>query len=178
MEKYKVRIRKWELHLGATLLTLLLLFGFKPEAYAHCEIPCGIYGDEMRIDMLYEQIETIEKSMNQIKLLAAEGDKNYNQLVRWVVNKEDHAKKFQDIVTQYFQHQRIKIKDPSDKEAYARYRKQLELSHHLLVYAMKAKQTTDLSYIVKLRETLFKFEKAYFGPDAHRHNEDGSHKHE
>ncbi|MCF8302169.1 MAG: superoxide dismutase, Ni [Bacteroidales bacterium] len=167
--------RNWKTGLGGLLMTLFLIMGFQPKADAHCEIPCGIYGDEMRIDMLYEHIKTMEKSMNQITELSAEGDKNYNQLVRWVMNKEDHAKKFQDIVTQYFQHQRIKIKEPSNEEEYNRYLKQLEYSHKLLVYAMKAKQTTDLKYIEKLRETLGKFEKAYFGPDAHRHDEEGKH---
>jgi len=27
---------------------------------------------------------------------------NYNQIVRWVNNKEDHANKLQDIVSQHF----------------------------------------------------------------------------
>ncbi|MDY6953871.1 MAG: superoxide dismutase [Ni], partial [Thermodesulfobacteriota bacterium] len=35
-------------------------------ASAHCEIPCGIYDDQMRIDMIAEHITTIEKSMKQI----------------------------------------------------------------------------------------------------------------
>ena len=29
------------------------------EARAHCEIPCGIYGDDLRFSMLYEDITTI-----------------------------------------------------------------------------------------------------------------------
>ena len=27
--------------------------------FAHCEVPCGIYNDELRIAMLYEDITTI-----------------------------------------------------------------------------------------------------------------------
>ena len=38
---------------------------------SHCEIPCGIYDDAMRIRMMAEDIATIEKSMREIHELAA-----------------------------------------------------------------------------------------------------------
>lgn len=129
---------------------------------AHCEIPCGIYGDSVRISLLYEHIETVEKSMTKIEELSTNESIDYNQLVRWVNNKEEHANKIQDIVSQYFLHQRVKIKDISDEEGYTEYINQLTLLHQVLVYAMKAKQTTDLAYIEKLRETVHTFEHAYF----------------
>jgi nickel superoxide dismutase len=94
--------------------------------------------------------------------LSEEGDKNYNQLVRWVTNKDDHANKIQKIVSQYFLHQRIKPVEPENEEAYKKYVKHLTLLHEISVYAMKAKQTTDLEYIKKLRMTVDKFEDAYF----------------
>ena len=87
------------------------------------------------------------------------------QLVRWVNNKEEHAKKIQDIVSQYFLHQRIKLTDPEDKVVYAKYQKHLGLLHQMLVYSMKAKQTTDQMYIDKLRKAIHNFEDAYF----HKH---------
>ena len=150
----------------------ILLLGFvslllvpSTKVFAHCEIPCGIYDDQLRIDLIKEHITTIEKSMNQINELSTSDDKNYNQLVRWINNKEKHATELQEIVSQYFLHQRIKLTDPDDKEAYAKYQKELELLHHLMVYAMKAKQTTDLQYIQKLSETVAAFEESYF----HKH---------
>ena len=144
------------------LFSAILFMAQSNRSYAHCEIPCGIYGDSLRIDLMEEHIRTIEKSMNQIIELSKEGDKNYNQLVRWIVNKEEHAKKLQDIVSQYFLHQRIKPVEPENEEAYKKYVKHLTLLHELQVYAMKAKQTTDLKYIEKLRAALKEFEKAYF----------------
>ena len=132
---------------------------------AHCEIPCGIYGDSMRIAMIYEDIETIEKSMNMINTLSDQENPDYNQLVRWVMNKEEHAKKIQDIVSQYFLHQRIKPVMPDDDEAYRKYMKQLELLHHIAVFAMKSKQSTDLAIIDTLREKVHAFEHAYFGDE-------------
>jgi nickel superoxide dismutase len=114
---------------------------------------------------LYEHIETIEKSMNQINELSKSENPDYNQLVRWVMNKEEHAKEMQKIVSQYFLHQRVKITSSADEAAYRKYVKQLELLHHLSVFAMKSKQSTDLSIIDTLREKLHLFEHAYFGDD-------------
>ena len=147
----------------AIIMGIITLSSFK--AKAHCEIPCGIYGDSVRIALLYEHIETIEKSMNQINELSKSENPDYNQLVRWVMNKEDHAKKMQEIISQYFLHQRVKITSSADDAAYRKYVKQLELLHHLSVFAMKSKQSTDLSIIDTLREKLHLFEHAYFGDD-------------
>ncbi|MGQ8335753.1 superoxide dismutase [Ni] [Sunxiuqinia sp. A32] len=147
----------------------LSFFALAQTSYAHCEIPCGIYGDSLRIEMISEHIQTLEKSMNEINELSKAGDKNYNQLVRWVVNKEEHAKKIQDIVSQYFMHQRIKPVDPTNVEAYAKYTNQLALLHQLLVFSMKAKQSTDLEVINKLRSTLEKFSDSYFHGHDHSH---------
>ena len=125
-------------------------------ASAHCEIPCGIYDDPMRIDLLKEHIRTMEKSMLVIGDLKEEKDKNYNQLVRWIMNKEDHANKFQEIVSQYFMTQRI---NPGEKM----YDKKLGVLHEMLYNAMKCKQSTDMKYIEKLRKLVDEFAKLYFG---------------
>lgn len=151
--------------------TTVLIVGFLSlsglQASAHCEIPCGIYGDSVRITLIYEHIETIEKSMNMINELSGKDKPDYNQLVRWVTNKEEHALKIQEIVSQYFLHQRIKPVSADDDAAYRKYIKQLETLHHILVFAMKSKQTTDLSVIDTLREKVHAFEHSYF--DEHKH---------
>lgn len=152
--------------LFAGLFTLILT-NFSTKTYAHCEIPCGIYEDTIRIELIKEHITTIEKSMKMIIELSEEEVPNYNQIVRWVVNKEEHAKKLQDIVSQYFLHQRIKPTDPENEEMYAKYIERLTLLHELLVYSMKAKQTTDLQYIEKLRTTIDDFEHTYFHTHEH-----------
>ena len=146
-------------------LALVLLFSVQ-QVSAHCEIPCGIYNDSLRITLLYEHITTIEKSMHQIIALEKSGD-DMNQLVRWVNNKEEHAKKMQEIISQYFMHQRIKPKDVGDAGR-DEYVKQLELMHRLSIYAMKSKQTTNLELIPQMQETVHLFEHIYF---------EGGHKH-
>ncbi len=135
----------------------------------HCEIPCGIYEDGLRIKLINEHIATIEKSMNLINELSEEEKPNYNQLVRWVMNKEEHAIKIQEIVSQYFLHQRIKVKSSDDSEDYKNYLKQLELLHKIAVCAMKTKQSTDLKLIKSLQDKVNDFENEYFKEHGHKH---------
>jgi len=137
-------------------LTVLIIFSTVAFTAAHCEIPCGIYDDEMRVHMIAEHINTIEKSMKEIEKLQGESKINYNQLVRWVMNKENHANALQEIVTQYFMTQRIN----PDIEDYA---KKLTLLHKMLIFSMKSKQTTDLGHIKTLRSLLDEFRDLYFG---------------
>ncbi|HHG74099.1 MAG TPA: superoxide dismutase [Persephonella sp.] len=149
---------------------LLLLAGFlivlsaADRSYAHCEIPCGIYDDQTRIHLMEEYIATMEKSIYKIKELSGKKDPHsYNQLVRWIDNKDRHAEKFQKIVWQYFLTQRVKPAEPEDKEKYKKYIKQIELLHKLSFYAMKVKQNVDTKYTKKLYRLLNQFEEIYFG---------------
>ena len=137
----------------ATLSTLIAA-----SAMAHCEIPCGVYTDDMRVEMIEEHCKTIEKSMAQIDALAADPGKNANQLTRWVMNKEKHADEIQEIVSQYFMTQRIK---PGQEH----YEEKLVLLHAMLIDAMKCKQTTDAGHVAGLREHLAAFAGLYFGKD-------------
>ena len=146
----------------AVIVTALCLAG-AGVALAHCEIPCGIYGDMMRIAMLREDITTVEKSMQQVVELSKDPAANANQLVRWVNNKEEHCNKIQHIVTQYFMTQRIKpVGSAGEMPAKRKYVTQLTLLHQMLVHAMKAKQTTDVVHTEKLRDLVHQFEHAYF----------------
>jgi nickel superoxide dismutase len=150
-------------------MILALVVVFASMVYSHCQIPCGIYDDPARFVTLAEHIATIEKSMKQINELSQESKPNFNQLVRWVQNKETHADELSEIVTYYFMAQRIKPADKADNEAYGEYVKKLTLLHGMLVYSMKAKQTTDLANIEKLRTLLAEFRTAYLGDGEHKH---------
>jgi|GEM_PF-157350 len=143
-----------------------ILFVYQ-NSYAHCEIPCGIYEDSLRISLINEHITTIEKSMNMINELSKQTNPNYNQLVRWVANKEEHANKIQEIVSQYFLHQRVIITDSSDKEKYNKYIKQLTSLHAIAVFSMKAKQSTDLTVTENLKKSVGEFVLIYFGEHKH-----------
>jgi len=134
---------------------IFFLASFANNVFAHCEIPCGIYDDEMRIQVILEHVLTIEKSMNQIQQLEKKEHQNSNRLIRWVMNKERHAGKLQEVVTQYFMTQRIKSEDKD-------YEKKIRLLHQMLIESMKCKQTTDLKHVQQLRQITKEFKALYF----------------
>lgn len=156
------------LFLAITLTTTPLL--------AHCQIPCGIFSDKIQFSVMREHIITIEKSMKQIILLSQAKVKNYNQIVRWIKNKEDHANKLDYIITHYFLAQRVKF-PAKNKKASKLYISRLVSLHRLLVFSMKTKQSTNLELIKKLRITLERFEKLYFVDKKHNHSKKHHHKH-
>ena len=138
----------------------------------HCEVPCGIYGDSLRVSLMKEHSKTVEKAMSQINKLGSESTMNLNQIVRWVNNKEKHAEEIQHIVSQYFLHQRVKfVKSDLSKakkaEAEAKYYNQLESLHRILVYAMKCKQTTNEVNVANMNAAIEDFSAYYF--HGHKH---------
>jgi len=146
--------------------TLALMTAAVPaRVEAHCQIPCGIYDDEMRFEMLEEHITTIEKSMKLIGELSADPGKNANQLVRWVINKETHADEMASIVTKYFLQQRLKLDDPQ-------WAAKVKPCHEILFYSMKAKQTTDQANVEKLRAAVKSLKDVYFTKKQARHLEE------
>lgn len=162
-------------------ILLLLCVVSSPYLFAHCQIPCGIFNDELRIHLMFEHITTLEKSMKMIKELSSKEEKDFNQLVRWIQNKESHAQELEHIVTFYFLQQRIKLADEKDEKEYALYLKKVVTLHQILVYSMRAKQTTDLANIEKLRTLVKEFRGLYFGiqgkEEKHAHAHEHGHSH-
>jgi nickel superoxide dismutase len=151
------------------ILPLLLL----NVVFAHCQIPCGIYDDVLRVVSMEEDIATIQKSINSIQELgdSEKSIQNQNQLVRWVNNKESHAQKIQDVISEYFLAQRIKPKSSSEKE----YDKYVQLStscQKIIFYAMKCKQNVDTQYVEKLSAELESFVVVYLDKHGKEHLRD------
>ena len=142
------------------MIVLAVIMMYTPILDAHCQIPCGIYDDELRFKQLHEHITTIEKSMTSIKSLSqSSSENNPNQLTRWVINKEDHAEEMMHIMYDYFLAQRIKpLSENATKKERHHYQKQLQLIHEITIDVMKSKQTTDLNYTTQLHRKLRDFE--------------------
>jgi nickel superoxide dismutase len=134
---------------------------------AHCQIPCGVYDDAMRVKMIEEHTLTILKSMNYISSNQSDLEKQ-NQVTRWIINKEEHAQEIQNIVSEYFLTQRIKLKSDS-KENKDLYHAQLASLHNILLDSMKCKQTLDTNNTTSLLENLNKFVNLYFDEHGKKH---------
>ena len=147
--------------LMAILVTVFMSTALVSDAFAHCQVPCGIYDDDARFVLMSEHISTVHKAMDQIMALSADPAANMNQVSRWVANKDHHADELSEIATYYFLAQRVKPVDGSDTDAYAAYQEKLMLLHGIVVYAMKAKQTTDVAHCDKLTSLVADFQTAY-----------------
>ena len=64
--------------------------------FAHCQVPCGIYSDTMQISQIREDLDTIEKAMEQIVKLSSKNDpQSINQIIRWTNLRKRMLKIFQ-----------------------------------------------------------------------------------
>ena len=82
---------------------VLALVMLSTKIYGHCQVPCGIYDDAVRIVQIEEDITTIRKAMNMINDLAGKSDaQSLNQISRWVTTKESHAQNAQETILNYF----------------------------------------------------------------------------
>lgn len=141
-----------------SMVVLFAFVGMVNQLSAHCQIPCGIYDDDARLKELAEHVTTIRKSVTKILELEKAKDGNANQLVRWVMNKEDHADKISDVVLKYFLAQRI-------KKSQEHYEDKLKALHEIIVLSMKAKQTADLKVVDSLDKAVKAFGELY----SHKH---------
>lgn|SRR6056297_60175 len=132
---------------------------------AHCQLPCGIYDDHARVQSMLEDVETIERAVNMITALAGKSDsQSRNQTIRWVMNKETHAQRIIDTISDYFLTQRVK---PAQKD----YAERLARHHAVIVAAMKAKQNVDMKYVNALKKDIERLLPYYPGqaPKKHEH---------
>lgn len=148
-------------HLFTMAMAITFLMIVVTQVSAHCQIPCGIYDDDTQFILMLEDVTTIEKSMTQIASLSKEQNLNYNQIVRWVDNKETHADKLAQIITSYFMEQRIKVVSKDNDPAYQKYIREITLLHQMLILTMKTKQTTDQQNCTELRKLIAEFKSSY-----------------
>ena len=148
--------------LRTTLGLLVAVSGIGSMAEAHCEVPCGIYTDQLRFGQMLEDQATIAKAVTEIGELAEKNDPlSHNQLARWVATKDTHATNIQHIVAEYFLTQRIKPgTDAASNQTYA---EQLKAAHAVLLAAMKCKQTVDPAAGDTLKQAILDLHQAYEG---------------
>ena len=137
--------------ISSALLSLL----FANISLGHCQVPCGVYTDDLRFMQMLEDQTTIEKSSKLILELSSNEDgQSKNQLARWVATKESHASKIQKIIAEYFLTQRI-------KSTAKNYENLLKGAHSVMVAAMKCKQSTEASAANNLKTSILAFQKIY-----------------
>ena len=141
-------------------LAALLLSLSASAARSHCQIPCGIYDDSARVVSMLEDVATIRKAVAQIADLAGKTDpQSQNQIVRWVMNKEQHAQRIIATISDYFLTQRVKAKQED-------YTERLRKHHAVIVAAMRAKQNANAEVVADL-ESAVEALAPYYPPHDH-----------
>mmetsp|Transcript_4737 Transcript_4737/g.6134 ORF Transcript_4737/g.6134 Transcript_4737/m.6134 type:complete len:155 (+) Transcript_4737:72-536(+) len=124
----------------------------------HCQVPCGIFTDDLRVKGIKEDAQTIRKAVVQIsELHKANGLQDMHQVVRWIATKEEHAAKVMTIVSDYFLAQKVKKEMLTEEE----YKEVLVLHHAVMVAAMKAKQSAELAPVDALDAAIAALEPVY-----------------
>lgn len=132
-----------------TLMITILAFTSTHYAMAHCQIPCGIYDDQLRIELMEEHAGTIKKSIQSMNSSTVP-----SQQVRWTINREEHADELTEIVVDYFLTQRIKKSAPD-------YEKTVVQLHQIMQQIMRCKQKQEVEQADQLLEMIHDFEHLY-----------------
>lgn len=128
---------------------------FSSMLHSHCQMPCGIYHDDMVYDQIDQYVETMVKAvtvLNDTKIGASTLDGN--TFTRWVMNKENMSNETANLITGYFLQQKIK---PDEEDTV----KRLVSAHKMLNLLMTIKQTSDIKYVKAFNDEWEKF-KLFF----------------
>lgn len=117
---------------------------------AHCQMPCGIYHDDMVYDQIDQYVETMYKGMTVMSDDKFANLHDKNEFVRWVIEKENASNDIADLILKYFLQQKIKPGEPDTA-------KQLESAHRLLFLSVSIKQNADRKQVEDFADEWDKF---------------------
>ncbi len=117
---------------------------------AHCQMPCGIYHDDMVYDFIDQYVETMIKAVTVMNQNKFETVRDKNEFVRWVIEKEKESTEISNLITSFFMQQKIK---PGETDT----AKRIEAAHKLLCLIVSIKQNADIKIIESFNDEWEKF---------------------
>lgn len=138
-------MKKTKLILGC--LALMFCGG---EIHAHCQMPCGIYHDDMVYDQIDQYVETMYKGISVLNNNKFQTPKERNEFVRWVLEKDQASDEAAGLLNTYFLQQKIKGGEPDTA-------KRLVSVHKLLATIVVIKQNVDLKFVEDFLDEWEKF---------------------
>ncbi len=124
----------------ALLLGIAALICQTGALIAHCQMPCGIYHDEMVFNQIDQYIETMYKGMTELKTSKFATPMERNNFTRWVLLKETASDEMANLITQYFLQQKIKPGEPDTA-------KRLVSAHKMLFELTAIKQNVEVKMV-------------------------------
>ena len=137
-----------------TFLALLIALCFPFCLGAHCQLPCGIYHDDLRFAMLEEDIQTLNKAIAEIKSNGGGTPLQNNQMVRSVNLKDEYADKIAHTLTFYFLQQRL-------NEQQKNFQPMLGSSFKILKLAAQVKASVNDDLVNQLSAEIENFKALY-----------------
>ncbi len=136
-----------------TAVALLLGLG---QLSAHCQMPCGIYDDQMVYDQINQYYLTMFKGVKALENNKFQTDEDKNHFVRWVMTKDRLSDEVAMMITTYFLQQKIlPIEDNNEL---------LKSLHRLLFLLVAIKQNVDIKIVKDFGNEWEKF-KTSFSPE-------------
>lgn len=132
------------------ILSLSMLMLKNSNLEAHCQMPCGIYHDDMVYDQIDQFVETVYKGISVMKDSKFETLRDRNEFIRWVVQKEKECDEIAELITIYFLQQKIKPDEPDTT-------KRLISAHKMLFLIVAIKQNADLEFVKQFNQEWEKF---------------------
>lgn len=121
---------------------------------AHCQMPCGIYHDEMVFNQIDQYIETMYKGITELKNSKFATPFERNNFIRWVELKEKASDEMANLITEYFLQQKIKPGEPDTV-------KRLVSAHKMLFELTAIKQNVDLKMIESFADEWENFKQMF-----------------
>ncbi len=118
--------------------------------FAHCQMPCGIYHDDMVYDQIDQYVETMVKGVAKIKDNKFSTPAERNEGVRWIMTKDRISDDTAQLITGYFLQQKIKPGEPDSI-------KRIESAHKMLFLIVGIKQSVDFKSVSDFAEEWEKF---------------------
>jgi nickel superoxide dismutase len=151
-------MKKFWISIGIGIIIPLCSIG---KVDAHCQMPCGIYHDEMVFEQIDQYIETMYKCMTILNESKFASVHDKNEFIRWVIQKEKSSAEASDIFLTYFLQQKIK---PGEEDT----PKKLASAHKLLFLIVQIKQNPDIKIVKEFSEEWEKF-KLMFHVEGYEH---------
>ena len=123
---------------------------FSTDLSAHCQMPCGIYHDDMVYDQIDQYTETMYKGISVMNDTKFQTAKERNEFVRWTIQKEEASDEVASLLTKYFMQQKIKPGEPDTG-------KRLDSLHKMLFLLVAIKQNVDLEFVKEFTEEWERF---------------------
>lgn len=127
---------------------------------AHCQMPCGIYHDDLVFSQIDQFVETMYKGLTVLSENKFASLHDKNEFIRWVYLKEKMCDDTADLFLTYFLQQKIK---PGAEDTV----KKVNSLHKLVFMLVGIKQHIDLQMILdfNLEWEIFKH---MFHPDGYQ----------